>query len=397
MMFVLGGDLVFLIFRGRVNFTKFKSFYFKWYYNGPLFLLGHGINMKIYLLFICLILNVIISAKENSSNQGKRGWRESYGGDAVISEFKYFANDIFYHTQFGEHKIVDFNLINKTISNVDVVCSTDLSLGGEKKHAISYPNLKPQKIELDCGSWRDQLTVKQKKLLVVHEILPLVGVLDQDYKKSNAIFSSYLNYKSQSINNLTLILSIMNCRTEQFLNSIEKGEDVYYINTEGESYLFYAMQKGCTEIALELMNYKVPSYNVNNPRTKLPLIFNIVLDVQVEKFSHEDRLRLIKKFIRTYPESVEGVVPKKLELSDSFLLDYFFVGNLCHQGSSPLHYIASLPYKNHSGEDRELDKNHKKFLVTFINELIYLGFDADKKNICDESPMDLMRINNLID
>ena len=347
--------------------------------------------MKFLALFI-VALSFSTYAGSSGGAKKVKGWRESYGGDSRIAEFKLKAAEVFYHTRFDSYLGKEYSQILKVVDNLQVNCRDDLYLDGEKKQAINYPLRNPQLLELDCTTWSQELTIKQKILLVIHEFLPLMGIEDIDYGTSLKVYEKYLIFKSasQDYNNtgfkdetyeIRLYRAVTGCQTEKFSTLVESGADLFTTAFNNQNLLILALEFGCTEIALELMNYRVPI----STETSLPPIFIIGLDFNDVIFSYENKVRLLNKMFKIYPEAFFDVLSSRnIQSINQALFTQFYESRNCYPQSNPLHFLAKAEY---------FDDNFLKSRVErMIKLLMSFGVNPEQKNACEETPFRAMKV-----
>lgn len=136
-------------------------------------------------LFVILSSFLTLSAHSAESNKPTTGsgggWRESYGGDSIIMEFKHVAKEVVYvlkEHHFKTDSGLNVSELKNIINNSYVECGKDLILDQQPKDAINYPNESPQRIVFDCKKWNSEFSTAQKYRIAIHEYLPLSGLDD---------------------------------------------------------------------------------------------------------------------------------------------------------------------------------------------------------------------------
>ncbi len=142
-------------------------------------------------------------------------WKEGYGGDSIALE----ALRIIETTCFQSRKLRPY-LIRRALetekSIADSVCgllnASELIIesvaqpmvGGVAKDAANYPEARPRRIEIKKDWWTAATTtVEQKEKLILHEILPLIGLGDKDYVRSSRLQVALLALRGQSLSEVS--------------------------------------------------------------------------------------------------------------------------------------------------------------------------------------------------
>jgi len=342
--------------------------------------------MNKYLL--CVIFTSFItlsaySAESNKPSTGGGGWRESYGGDSAIMEFKHLAkevsyvlNDNLYSNNFGLEISTWKDIINLSY----VECASNLSLDGVAKDAINYPYETPQKVLLDCKKW-NTLSTAQKYRLSIHEYLPLAGINDSSYAYSEIIFNFYSKNKYTSIfDKQEMVMIIMNCGLERFRELSDMGGNLFMETKHGLNFLQLAAAFSCDEIVQDLIDAGL-EYVINPVITLNYAHYYIIESAILKSRSTKDREKVIgtlKVLLSKWPALSQLGLRDLLWLSGK----NYSLSPKCFEESTIMHVIAS-------------DTQFIKEDMSFIKELAALGFSLDQKNSCGQTPRDLFEVNGI--
>lgn len=142
-----------------------------------------------------LVIFLVCLASYNSYADKDRG-----GGDSLELEFKGLGLSIAEQLRLmpSQDAIAAINpsKLYDTVKSVRIVSSpTPLFLDGQERDAINYPLLK--KIEVSKERW-EKLTEEQKRGLVLHENLGILGLQDENYELSSRFFAALKKANVQS-------------------------------------------------------------------------------------------------------------------------------------------------------------------------------------------------------
>lgn len=344
-------------------------------------------KMNKYLLCVIFISFISLSAFSAESNKPSTGsgggWRESYGGDSAIMEFKHLAKEVSYILNDG-HYSNDFGLeitTLKSIVNLSYVeCSSNLVLDGVAKDAINFPYETPQKILLDCKKW-NTLSTAQKYRLAIHEYLPLAGINDTTYAFSEKIFNFYIqNKNSPKFDIQEMIMVLTSCGLERFRELSDLGGNLFIETKHGLNFLQLAAAFSCDEIVQDLIDTGL-EYVVNPVLSQNYVHYGLIENAIVRATSPQERAKTIATL-----KVLLGKWPKLTELGfRDFLWLYgqnYSLSPTCIKESTIMHIIAS-------------DTKFKKEDMGFIRELMPLGFSLDQKNSCSQTPRSLFEKNGI--
>ena len=110
------------------------------------------------------------------------------GGDSIAIKVKVIGARLVAELRYASKKMplqIDVDKL-KTILESSKIETTkkDLILNGKRKDAINYPN--ENRIIFNATSWR-LLSIQDKRMLVLHELLGLLGVDDKQYEITMAL------------------------------------------------------------------------------------------------------------------------------------------------------------------------------------------------------------------
>lgn len=358
-------------------------------------------------LIICIMLSIsqLSYAKEATSKEStKKGWRESYGGDSDISDFKSIGYSVFSHLSnsfFYENFKIPQNDFLNTIQKSIVICEENLTLEGQKKDAINYPFKAPQLIKLNCEKF-SKLSYNLKVRLVIHEYLPLNFIEDIDYFKSQLIESEY--FKSLNVSSFEEG-RVFNAITSCDLSLFEQTRKDFVINLlkrfggpVGSDSLELLVGAGCVSVLRLLKDEGELQKEMYRDSLKLALMeyfydhflsdyryvsnrpYNEIYE-ETKMIEFESLVSILdfnndKSFIRNY------IIPK-LDINNFHHVkyDYGFDKkyrdlNFCKEGATLLHVVAH--YHNHTPGFQ----SHFKKLYRWVESM---GALAITKNSCGET------------
>lgn len=142
--------------------------------------------MKFILQFV-LIIGLALSAQASPFDDGQ----ETNGGDPFAAEFLFHLDSTLNRLPLllplENDAAIKREVLEQARRDVEVSSKGSLTLNGREVAAINQPLAIPPKIVVSRSAWKE-LSDKQKTLLVLHEILPVVGIYDEHYKNSYILF-----------------------------------------------------------------------------------------------------------------------------------------------------------------------------------------------------------------
>ncbi len=336
---------------------------------------------------LCAILTSIFalpiySAESNKPSTGGGGWRESYGGDSTIMEFKHLAKEVAYvlnDNSFPNDFNIDLINLKDTINLSYVQCGSDLVLDGVSKDAINYPNENPQRIVLNCKKWNSELSTSQKYRLAIHEYLPLVRIDDSTYSYSEKMYNFFVKYRNASNFNMQdMMSSILSCNLAGFRKMTDLGGNVFLENQRGINLLQIATAFSCDVIVQDLIDSGL-EYVINDIINMSYAHYSLIENAITTTFGNEQAqaISTLKILITKWPGLPSLGFTSNLWLSGDYQLE-----KKCYPRSTVMHLLASK-------------KVITKETYAFIKQLIDLGFSLDQKNICEQTPRAIFEKNNI--
>ncbi|AHZ86790.1 hypothetical protein Bb109J_c0650 [Bdellovibrio bacteriovorus] len=141
--------------------------------------------MKLILSF--LLIGMLSPVWASPLNDGQ----ETNGGDPFVAEFLIALDSALERLPLNlplengaaiKREVLDQARLSVVFSSVE-----SLTLDGREVAAVNQPLAIPPKIVMSRTAWR-KLNEKQRTLLVLHELLPIVGIFDEDYRNSTALW-----------------------------------------------------------------------------------------------------------------------------------------------------------------------------------------------------------------
>jgi hypothetical protein len=112
--------------------------------------------------------------------------REGHGGDDHVWEFVYTSHDVHRWLRANAYRVIpriDPDLFLKTVERAEIV-STERELPLERA-AYNFP--KENRIEISRKRWPRMHEPRTRWGVVLHEVLPMMGIVDDDYKISTHV------------------------------------------------------------------------------------------------------------------------------------------------------------------------------------------------------------------
>jgi hypothetical protein len=143
--------------------------------------------------------------------------QEGHGGDTVVAEFLLLANDI--AEAFGEVEVTllpseTFSTeFDEALRDTTVTSAENVYLGDVEVDAINFPTTGDSRIIVGRSRWLDnRINNFQRRRLVVHEYLSILGYEDFHYKLSHSLvlkieeekFSQILNHHNDESKTTTI-------------------------------------------------------------------------------------------------------------------------------------------------------------------------------------------------
>lgn len=142
--------------------------------------------MKVILVFL-LMWTLVAPAHSSPLKDGQ----ETNGGDPFVAEFLVVLDAALaglpLNLPLENGAAIKREVLEKGKQSVIFSSVDSLMLNGREVAAVNQPLATPPVIVMSRSAWT-ALNEKQKTLLVLHELLPIVGVFDEDYKNSTALW-----------------------------------------------------------------------------------------------------------------------------------------------------------------------------------------------------------------
>lgn len=116
---------------------------------------------------------------------------ETNGGDGIVAEFFETFDRVISNLNPSSLTADDKVMVKKlqeVRSQVSVSTEPELWLNGIEVDAINQPSAVPPRIVISQKSWQ-RLLYPQKQHLTIHEMLPVAGYYDRDYKASTQLIN----------------------------------------------------------------------------------------------------------------------------------------------------------------------------------------------------------------
>ncbi|MDG0815779.1 hypothetical protein [Bdellovibrio svalbardensis] len=202
--------------------------------------------------------------------------QETNGGDPYAAEFfniwDRFTPLLPAYFSLPNGQGLDRNELQRVRSIVRISSEEKITLDGVEKGAVNRPHPTSPQIIISRSYW-GRILLAQKQLIVLHEVLPLVGINDKDYANSNAIFQSLTEDKSPD-ERRGYISAIRTCEPDVISQLTQYRFEKIFKPNDRMDMLFLAVQSRCAEFLRRLTSWGY-DFNVcyysgsNTPLTKL--------------------------------------------------------------------------------------------------------------------------------
>ncbi|QDK38753.1 hypothetical protein [Bdellovibrio sp. NC01] len=166
--------------------------------------------MKILIVILCALLSST-SAFSMTLIDGQ----VTNGGDGYVAEFFLLLDSALSHMPatipLENNATLQRSVLQQARNQVQISSEENLHLDGREVSAINQPFTNPPTIKLSRSFWK-VLSENQKLQLVVHEIFPVAGVYDADYKNSTALIRIIAQTTPLSFSSLAAATSV--CDTD---------------------------------------------------------------------------------------------------------------------------------------------------------------------------------------
>lgn len=197
--------------------------------------------------FFTVVVILFLSLSAHATSE-ETDVQVTHGGDAYTAEFLKIYGDL--RLLILEPTISLVTGVEISVSNLDAVRaklnieSQPVLYRGEREvSAINTPA--KYLIQISQKHW-NQITIEQKEVLILHEILPLLGFIDDEYKHS-AAWSQYLETRKGDFSDPKKIgRSVLKCDRE-FLNQISQGHYDSFTAERKAEYLMLAAFGACPQ------------------------------------------------------------------------------------------------------------------------------------------------------
>ncbi|MEK2645836.1 hypothetical protein [Bdellovibrio sp. BCCA] len=170
-----------------------------------------------------------------------RNGTETNGGDGFVADFYRVLDNtikILNSKSLEDIEQVQLIEIKKQRSNLDVISAPSVFLNDKELSAINNPYFSPPRITISQKFWQG-FSEEQKIQLVLHEMLPVVGFSDHDYKFSGALMAKILPSSQDLATIYDLIDTCSLSRIDSFdMNTLKFAKKLNYL-------IHSAALKGC--------------------------------------------------------------------------------------------------------------------------------------------------------
>lgn len=184
--------------------------------------------------------------------------QETNGGDAYAAEFFVLLDASIARMPLtmilADNQIMDRERISIARQLLKVTSVDSLTLDGREVSAINRPQTSPPSIVLSRTIWQ-KLTQNQKQQLVLHEVLPIIGVYDKDYQNSARISQQLTN--NVTSNYYVLDEAVRSCDESAF--SSVTAESLMTMTTPNQrvSLLLESLKTNCSVVAKTYAELKI--------------------------------------------------------------------------------------------------------------------------------------------
>lgn len=172
--------------------------------------------------------------------------QETNGGDPFVAEFLVVLDSALGRLPLTlpleNGAAIKREVLEKAKATVVLSSVDTLILDGREVAAINQPLAIPPRIVISRTAWKF-LNEKQKTLLTLHELLPIVGIFDEDYKNSTALWQ--LLQPDNPISFSTMETAVIQCNHEMFESVSESRFKRMLTQPQIESLIFQALEYEC--------------------------------------------------------------------------------------------------------------------------------------------------------
>nr|BFD61931.1 hypothetical protein BdHM001_06120 [Bdellovibrio sp. HM001] len=202
-------------------------------------------------LLICILS---FSTHASAINDGQ----ETNGGDPFVAEFLLVLDSTLdrlpWTLPLENGASIHREVLERAKTTVVFSSVDKLVLEGREVAAINQPLAVPPRIVVSRTAWKN-LSEKQKTLLVLHELLPIVGIFDEDYKNSIALWQ--LLQPDSPLSFATMETAIMQCNREQLESVPEQRFKRMITPSQIESLIFRALDYECPAFIGKMKDWNI--------------------------------------------------------------------------------------------------------------------------------------------
>ena len=133
------------------------------------------------------ILTLLMTLGASTHASPLQDGQETNGGDPYAAEFLFVVDSTLQQLPLTlpleNEAAIQREVLEEARTAVLVASVEVLNLDGREVAAVNQPLTIPPRIVVSRSAWKS-LDIKQKRLLVLHELLPIAGIYDDHYKKS---------------------------------------------------------------------------------------------------------------------------------------------------------------------------------------------------------------------
>lgn len=208
--------------------------------------------MKLILTF--LLTGMFSPVWASPLNDGQ----ETNGGDPFVAEFLIALDSALGQLPLSlpleNGAVIKREVLENAKLSVAFSSVESLTLNGREVAAINQPLAIPPKIVISRTAWKT-LNEKQKTLLVLHELLPIVGIFDEDYKNSLALWQ--LLQPENTISFSTMESAIVQCHREMIESVSESRFKRMIAKPEIEALILRSLDYECPAFIEKMKDWQI--------------------------------------------------------------------------------------------------------------------------------------------
>lgn len=215
---------------------------------------------------LLILLSLSLTAKASPMNEGQ----ETNGGDGFAAEFLIELDSLLEQMPMtlilADGSPLKSSVLINARNAVRVSSAPQLILNGVEVAAINRPYATPPEIVVSRSLWRE-LSKEQRSHLTLHEILPVAGIFDADYKNSSQIYSQLRSGFAVTFSSMLKVVD--NCDTGAIQQLSRTSFKKSLTPPQMTSLLFTALNNKCRALVEKYLLWSIPMDHCMGQRSTL--------------------------------------------------------------------------------------------------------------------------------